>query len=60
MIQDHLDHGASKELIKPLPRVVLLVSLMHHDTNDLESLILLQIMYVHLHFFTVCCLLRIK
>ena len=40
MIQDHSDHGTSKEPKDPCPEwTELSVSLMHHDLRDLGSLI---------------------
>ena len=37
VIQDHLDHGASKETIKSLPRVDSSVLLMYHYQSNLGS-----------------------
>ena len=41
MIQDHSDHGVSKEQMKPCPEWIHSVRLMHHDPSDLRSLILI-------------------
>jgi len=43
VIQDHSDHGASKEPNESVTRVDSSVVLMHHDPSDHGSLILIQI-----------------
>ena len=40
MMQNHLDHGASKKPIKSTLGKDVLVPLMHHDLRDLGSVIL--------------------
>lgn len=42
MIQDHSDHGTSKETKSPCSEVDFLVPLMHDDLSDVRSLILMD------------------
>ena len=44
MIRDHSDHGTSNELMNPCPEWI--QNLMQHDSSDLGSLILIQIIPV--------------
>ena len=47
MIQNHLDHGTSKEPAESLSRVDSAVPLMRHDPSDVGSLILMRIISIH-------------